>query len=420
MCQYCQGEGCGCGKTADYPEPCQSEIVGTKACSICKCESMPWWSDLKLPGSRAIADMMWDLESDEKFFPAGKMKILKMAPDSDAELVSSLPERMYNSTGDVVGAMIDRLPPIEWDKQLTEILWKYPADALAPGQQLVVGKDQVIMMVSKSGKPCDEFPEGRHVVSQSNCPLLAQESRKVLPGYNYSILNGSPLFFSTIFEFEMDLTTFGQTRAMRRATAKGTARVKVISPKKFVQQFGSERIFTSQQALAAVTKFCGNALKDEMNRHELQELSRNSSLLEVPLKQALDSVGLYPVRISFSYIGELGPGMFMASSGQAGNPQSAEQMRQMTDSMRAAQLSKLQEIQQLMRQRGQPPQNTASSQALTPPTLSCPNCNTLNPQGSKFCNNCGNPIPAAKKTCPSCGKLLDSSVKFCGNCGTRV
>jgi Double zinc ribbon len=374
---------------------------------------MPWWSELKLPGSEAVSDLLWDLESETKFFPATKMKILKMAGEEDEELLTSLPERMYDSTSDIAAVLVEHLPPIESQKQTTEIFWKSPVEALAPGQQLLVPKDQVVLLVSKSGKGCEEFPEGRYTLSRATCPLLAQESRKVLPGYSYSILNGAPYYFAPAFEFEIDLTIMGQTRSLRRAAAKGTARVRIVSPKKFVEQLTLGKNPKSEQGLSAVTKYSSDLLKKEISQNELQELSSNPSLLEVPLKEGLTKAGLDPIRISFSYVGEFGPGMFMPSPGQPGAPQSPEQARQMAESMRAAQMARLQAMQEMMQQR-------QGLGAMPPSMVNCPNCNTANPQGSKFCNNCGKALQVAKKTCSSCGKLSDLNVKFCGNCGTKL
>jgi len=377
---------------------------------------MPWWAELKLPGSGAVTDMMWDLESDEKFFPADKFKILKMVSEEDEEVLQGLPERTYHNTDEIAAGLLQHLPPIESQKQPIGLFWKYPAEALAPGQQLLVGKDQVALMVSKSGKPCDEFAEGGYTISQTTCPLLARESRKALPGYSYSVLNGFPLYFSSTFEFEIDLSTLGQTRALRRVMAKGVARVKIASSKKFVEQFGSGKNLSSSQALSAVTKFCSDNVKNTMSQHEMQELSANPSLLEPPLKEALSNAGMDPVRISFGYVGDIGPGMYMPP-GQAGNPQSSEQARQMAETIRAAQMARLQAVQEMMQQRQG---NVAGATPPGPSMINCPDCHTPNPQGSKFCNNCGKPLSAAKKPCPNCGKLLDPNVKFCGNCGTKL
>ena len=49
--------------------------------------------------------------------------------------------------------------------------------------------------------------------------------------------------------------------------------------------------------------------------------------------------------------------------------------------------------------------------------MNCPNCQTKNPAGAKFCFNCGAAMPAA---CANCGTSLPPGAKFCFNCGHPV
>ena len=46
--------------------------------------------------------------------------------------------------------------------------------------------------------------------------------------------------------------------------------------------------------------------------------------------------------------------------------------------------------------------------------MNCPNCQTLNPDGAKFCFNCGT---ALAMSCSNCGTELPAGAKFCFNCG---
>lgn len=49
--------------------------------------------------------------------------------------------------------------------------------------------------------------------------------------------------------------------------------------------------------------------------------------------------------------------------------------------------------------------------------MNCPNCQTLNPDGARFCLNCGNLLTNA---CNNCGASLPIGARFCTNCGHRV
>jgi membrane protease subunit (stomatin/prohibitin family) len=99
------------------------------------------------------------------------------------------------------------------------------------------------------------------------------------------------------------------------------------------------------------------------------------------------------------------------------DPQKIAQLRQMAESMRAAQMSGM---RQTFPQQQQPPPSGTTTQQPTPQTVTCASCNTVNPLGSKFCNNCGKPLSPAKKTCPKCGQQSDPNIKFCGNCGNKL
>ena len=49
--------------------------------------------------------------------------------------------------------------------------------------------------------------------------------------------------------------------------------------------------------------------------------------------------------------------------------------------------------------------------------MNCPACNTLNPDGARFCFNCGTSMPI---TCANCSTSLPPNARFCFNCGAAV
>jgi class 3 adenylate cyclase/tetratricopeptide (TPR) repeat protein len=49
--------------------------------------------------------------------------------------------------------------------------------------------------------------------------------------------------------------------------------------------------------------------------------------------------------------------------------------------------------------------------------MNCPNCQTRNPDGARFCFNCGT---ALAQTCKNCGASLQPGARFCHNCGQAV
>jgi hypothetical protein len=49
--------------------------------------------------------------------------------------------------------------------------------------------------------------------------------------------------------------------------------------------------------------------------------------------------------------------------------------------------------------------------------MKCPECQTENPEGAKFCMDCGARLALA---CQECGTELPVSAKFCPECGAQV
>lgn len=51
----------------------------------------------------------------------------------------------------------------------------------------------------------------------------------------------------------------------------------------------------------------------------------------------------------------------------------------------------------------------------------CPNCDTLNPEGVKFCQECGARLNLSTKVrCKGCGAEFPVGTRFCGECGGQM
>src|SRR5688500_5113717 len=50
-------------------------------------------------------------------------------------------------------------------------------------------------------------------------------------------------------------------------------------------------------------------------------------------------------------------------------------------------------------------------------TITCSRCQTINPDGARFCLNCGLPLSIS---CPNCGTTLAPGARFCHHCGYAV
>ncbi len=49
--------------------------------------------------------------------------------------------------------------------------------------------------------------------------------------------------------------------------------------------------------------------------------------------------------------------------------------------------------------------------------MECPDCQTQNPKGNKFCRECGAKL---SQSCPECGAQGLPGDKFCGECGQKL
>ena len=364
-------------------------------------------------------------------FPATKEKIVQallgngmQSGSPEAQWIDqSLPQRTFKDASDVAYALISHLAPIRWTRaQQADFIWRYANQKVAFGQQLEVGPDQKAVMIGADGKKaCDSFDPGKYVISRENCPLLSMNSRKIAPGLQgqAGVLDGFPVYLYPSMEFEIDLSIMGETKALRRISARGVARFRISNPNVFLEQIASKGNFNAESTVSVIRKYCEELLKKEMSAHEFDELKNNSPLLENSLALAGKNVGLDPVKITFSWIGEVGPGMFGGPGGMPPqmmlDPQKIAQMRQMAESMRAGQMTGWGSTQA----RGAGP-NAQQSSPLTSTTISCPSCNFPNQTNNKFCNSCGKPLQPAKKVCPKCGQQSEPSIKFCGNCGTKL
>ena len=365
---------------------------------------------------------MYDYRGDSNFFPVTKAKLLQSFSDEQnmAWLAKTLPDQTFKDADQVMSVLVRSLPAIEWMRQPSDLMWKFPGDSVFGGQHLVVGENQQAVMLAAIGDACDIFTKGDYTISATNLPLLLSKSRRVPTGYEYLVLDGTPVFLDPGMEFEIDCSATGQSKALRRVMAKGNARVKISSPRTFVEKIAKKSGFNTQSALQNLGRSCAEAIKREMSTHELDELSSNSSILEKSVSGELKSVGLDPLKITFDYVGEVGIGAFAPSSAMMNDPQKMEQMKKMAESMRAAQLAQMEKLKPLMeaqQQRYAAMQQKSTS--LQTGTVICQSCGRSNPQTSKFCGECGKPLLAGK-VCPKCGKQSEPTIKFCGNCGTLL
>lgn len=52
--------------------------------------------------------------------------------------------------------------------------------------------------------------------------------------------------------------------------------------------------------------------------------------------------------------------------------------------------------------------------------VSCPQCQSANPPGARFCISCGAALADAPRVCPGCGTSNPPQARFCAGCGTQL
>lgn len=58
--------------------------------------------------------------------------------------------------------------------------------------------------------------------------------------------------------------------------------------------------------------------------------------------------------------------------------------------------------------------------SLAPPVVECASCHAENPAGAKFCSSCGQPLASADPRCPSCQAEVAADARFCPSCGGAI
>jgi RNase P subunit RPR2 len=84
-------------------------------------------------------------------------------------------------------------------------------------------------------------------------------------------------------------------------------------------------------------------------------------------------------------------------------------------------LRKQAKAQELLKAAEQEKQQKDKTEADELEARTCPNCQTVNPEGVKFCQECGAKLGQQSQfTCPKCGFKNPPQTRFCGECGARL
>jgi len=338
-----------------------------------------------------------------------------------------------------------------------EFVWKFPSEDLRLGTQLVVNNAQEAIFV-KNGKIYDVFKPGRYTLTTANIPLLNKLIN--LPFGGKSPFAAEVWYMNLIskldnkwgtktpiqiedpkYQVVVPLRAFGQfgmrignpqqfletiigtakvytaDKIVEYLTGKLLASTQSLITKKVIKE--KESLLTIAMHLEDLSKFCGEAIKDEFEKFGIEIVNFFIISINIPeddpsvkkLKEAkelamkINTVGrdIYQMDRSFDVMekaagnqgtsGELmgagmGMGLGFGIGGQMGNVM-------------------------------------ANMKTVSQDTTTCTKCKANIPASSQFCPNCGNSSKSTKPEttveennvqCDKCGEKFSSKAKFCPNC----
>ena len=344
------------------------------------------------------------------------------------------------------------LKNIEWkDESRNQIVYRFPMNGqkIMCGSNLTVRDSQVAIFVS-NGKICDIFESGLHKLNTSSLPFLSK-------------LLAWPTGFKSPFTAEVYFVNtkqfpnqkWGTTNPITirdnefgpiRVRGYGTFSFRVEDPERLLKElFGTNSSLTTADIIEYLKSILVSGVSDTMAESKVSALDLAANLMEFSQackRQVGDKfreLGLELVNLvceNFSFPEEVEKAIDTRSSmgfiddkmdtyvkyqtvnamkDSAKNPTNsmASTAMNMTSGLVMGNMF-ANTLGQAMNSNNYNNQQNAYNQQ---PKKICPNCNSANVDGAKFCFNCG--YSFMPMTCPDCNNPVQSGAKFCPNCGHR-
>jgi hypothetical protein len=436
VCEYCvSGHSCDHGTERAHSTPCVCSTAGPGKCPECGCDCASWDWGLGFAGPATIRSFLGVGDDENPGFssyPAAKAQLVAAATQElqegeadprDAEWIArNLPEGTYPDRASVLAALTATVAsPLESSSGLVTALSMY---AIALGSRLVVGPDQTVVLVSKSGHPMDRFGPGEHLISRETAPLAAAQSRAPAPGYSKGVISATPFFASTR-ESRAALQRTGRARSGEPVAVRGTITFSISSLAEFLARSGPRpRSVSAAETDAAVNAALGTSIDQALAAHDAGEFSASGKLVEEAIRSAAAQAGLRVTTVALQSAGPMSPADRMAAI-QERQRQALAHMPPEVQAQMQAQMAMA--MAQASAARAARTGGTGGSAPVVPPSVpggapsagTCPACHASNPPGVRFCGSCGKPLPV-HRACPKCGAEVPPGVKFCGNCGSPM
>jgi len=347
------------------------------------------------------------------------------------------------------------LDVVQWDNKPGEVINRFEEGAIAIGSQLIVKEGQEAIFF-KNGQALDSFGPGRHTLTTGNVPIL--EKLINLP------FGGKTPFPAEVYfvnKTEIPNLKWGTKHPMQLLDpvyhipvpirAFGSYSIRLTEVRSFlITAIGTWQAFT--------TDAIGTALRDQIIIPGIQDLvaefmiKQDITILKLPAYyDEIGAAGKAKLMIGFSSYGIELIRLAVESINIPDEDENVQRLKRaladkaeiniMGDDYKTKRTFDTMEKaasnegmaggmmgagmgvgvgQQMGSMMGSVMGNVTGQGNTAAQAASCPKCNAMNPQGSKFCSACGGPMVVPKIACPACNEQIKADSKFCPSCGANL